>query len=305
MKTSFTQFFLIFCAISLLFFPQTSIEGAKNGLLLWSATIIPTLLPFLLLTGFMQYYQTFHFISRLFFPLKKLFPDLNEDFFYICILGFFCGCPLGAKLIHDFILQGSLTEKEGEKLLYVCNQISPMFTIGYTLTLILQNKVSLPRFFFCLYFPVFCYLLSLFVLFYRSDFLHIHPTHICPLIKQKRSFEQVIFDCLHSIFMIGICIMVFSIAVSLVQILPLPFYFKNILYAILEITNAISHFGSLHISLHHKVVLLCMITSFGGLSASAQTMSVYKKSRFSIRKYLLVKSLFSLFSGILAILIFV
>lgn len=303
MKTSFIQFFLIFCAISLLFFPQTSIEGAKNGLLLWSATITPTLLPFLLLTGFMQYYQTFHFISRLFFPLKKLFPNLNEDFFYVCILGFFCGCPLGAKIIHDFVCQGSFTKKEGEKLLYICNQISPMFTAGYTLTLILHGQISSLRFFFCLYFPVFCYLFSLFVLFYTSDFLHVHNTSR-PII-QKRSAEQIIFDSLHSIFMIGICIMVFSIAASLVQILPLPFYLKKGLCAILEITNAISHFGSLHIPLFQKSILLCMITSFGGLSAAAQTMSVYKKSRFSLGKYLLIKLIFSISSGLLGILVFV
>ena len=101
MKTSFIQFLLIFSVLSLLFFPQTSVQGAKNGLILWSATITPTLLPFLLLTGFMQYYQTFHLISRLFYPLKKLFPGINEDFFYTCILGFFCGCPLGAKNLKE------------------------------------------------------------------------------------------------------------------------------------------------------------------------------------------------------------
>ena len=50
MKTSFIQFLLIFSVLSLLFFPQTSVQGAKNGLILWSATITPTLLPFLLLT---------------------------------------------------------------------------------------------------------------------------------------------------------------------------------------------------------------------------------------------------------------
>ena len=73
MKTSFIQFLLIFSVLSLLFFPQTSVQGAKNGLILWSATITPTLLPFLLLTGFMQYYQTFHLISRLFYPPQKTF----------------------------------------------------------------------------------------------------------------------------------------------------------------------------------------------------------------------------------------
>ena len=161
MRNGIIQFLLIFCAVSLLFFPQTSIDGAKNGLLLWSATITPTLLPFLLLSGFMQYYQTFHFLSRLFFPLKKLFPDINDDFFYTCILGFFCGCPLGAKIINDLILSGSYTKQEGQALLYVCNQISPMFTIGYTLTLILHGNINTLCFFFCLYFPVIIFVLQM------------------------------------------------------------------------------------------------------------------------------------------------
>lgn len=302
MRNYFIQFFLIFGAFSLLFFPQTSIDGAKNGLLLWSATITPTLLPFLLLSGFMQYYQTFHFISFLFFPLKKLFPKLNDNFFYTCILGLFCGCPLGAKIIDDFVCYGSYTKQEGQKLLYACNQISPMFTIGYTLTLILHGQISTFRFLFCLYFPVFCFIMYLFYLFFTTDFLHIHKDILS--ISLKKSPDQIIFDSLSSIFMIGICIMIFSIGSSLLTIMPLPFYLKQFLIAVLEITNAISHFGAMRISTYQKVVILCMITSFGGLSAIAQTISVCKKSRLSIWKYLLVKLIFSLSSGALASLLF-
>lgn len=302
MRNVYIHFSLIFCAISLLFFPQTSIEGAKNGLLLWSATITPTLLPFLLLSGFMQYYQTFDFISHLFFPLKKLFPDINENFFYTCLLGFFCGCPLGAKIINDFVDSGCYTKQEGQKLLYLCNQISPMFTIGYALTLILHRQVSILRFFFCLYFPVFCYLIYLLYCFFTSDFLHVHSN--IPNILPKKSADQVVFDSLRSIFMIGICIMIFSIGASLIAVLPLSFYIKQGLIAIFEITNAVSHFGAMHISLYHKTVLLCMIISFGGFSAAAQTISVCKKSRLSFLRYLLIKFIFSLSSGLLAALLF-
>lgn len=303
MRNYFIQFLLILCAISLLFFPQTSIEGAKNGLLLWSATITPTLLPFLLLSGFMQHYQTFHFISHLFFPLKKLFPDINEDFFYTCILGFFCGCPLGAKIIDNFVCSGSFTKQEGQYLLYICNQISPMFTIGYTLTLILHGDINAVLFFLCLYFPVFCCLVYLLYLFFTSDFLHTHSNSLS--VSIKKSADQIIFDSLHSIFMIGICIMIFSIGSSLICILPFPFFIKQGLIAVFEITNAVSHFGAMHISSYHKVIFLCMITSFGGLSAAAQTISVCKKSRLSFWKYLLVKFVYSLLSGLLAALLFI
>lgn len=73
MKTSFIQFLLIFSVLSLLFFPQTSVQGAKNGLILWSATITPTLLPFLLLTGFMQYYPNVPLNLPALLPPQKTF----------------------------------------------------------------------------------------------------------------------------------------------------------------------------------------------------------------------------------------
>ena len=178
-----------------------------------------------------------------------------------------------------------------------------MFSAGYTLTLILHGKISALRFFFCLYFPVMCYLIYLVFLFFYKRFSTYTPlfSHHCT----QKSADQVIFDSLHSIFMIGICIMIFSIAVSLLEILPLPFYLKRGLTAVLEITNAISYFGSSHMSISRKVILLCMITSFGGLSAAVQTLSVYKKSRLSLWKYLLIRSLFSVSSGLLAYLVFI
>lgn len=96
----------------------------------------------------------------------------------------------------------------------------------------------------------------------------------------KKSADQIIFDSLHSIFTIGICIMIFSIGASLISVLPFPFFIKQVLIAIFEITNAVSYFGTMQISSYHKIILLCMITSFGGLSAAAQTISVCKKADF-------------------------
>ena len=178
-----------------------------------------------------------------------------------------------------------------------------MFTIGYTLTLILHGNINTLCFFFCLYFPVLCYLFYLFYLFFTKDFLHAHQ--ISHPVSIKKSADKIIFDSLHSIFTIGICIMIFSIGASLISVLPFPFFIKQVLIAIFEITNAVSYFGTMQISSYHKIILLCMITSFGGLSAAAQTISVCKKSRLSFWKYLLVKFLFSLSSGLLAALFFI
>ena len=177
MKKLYYQILLLFLAGILLMFPQYSVEGARNGLLLWSGTIVPTLLPFLLLTGFMNKYQTLHYVSWLFFPIYRKYPTLNRDLAYTLVLGFFCGYPLGGKIINDLVLSGSYTKKEGQCLLAVCNNVSPMFTIGYTLTLILHSKVPIPVFFLCLYTPNICYLFFTFVLHSKRGFFHTHQSN--------------------------------------------------------------------------------------------------------------------------------
>ena len=147
---------------------------------------------FLLLTGFYAILPSVPSDLPAFFtPSKKLFPGINEDFFYTCILGFCGDVPSVRRSLMIYFLW-IFTKSEGEKLLYTCNQISPMFSAGYTLTLILHGKISALRFFFCLYFPVMCYLIYLVFLFFTSDFLHTH--HSSPTIAHKKSADQVIFD---------------------------------------------------------------------------------------------------------------
>ena len=126
----------------------------------------------------------------------------------------FCGCvPSITKSVPMiFISCGSFTKSEGEKFLPLVHTIrSVPCSLLYALTLILHGKISALRFFFCLYFPVMCYLIYLVFLFFTSDFLHTSTflLHHC----NEKSAGQAIFDSLHSIFMIRICIMIFSIAI--------------------------------------------------------------------------------------------
>lgn len=292
---------LIFCAL-LFFFPETSSEGAKNGLLLWSGTIVPTLLPFFLLTGIMNKYHAFHFVSYLFFPIYRKFPWLNRDLAYTLILGFLCGYPLGAKIINDLVLTGSYTKKEGQCLLSVCNNVSPMFTIGYTLTLVLKNQLSIPIFFFCLYAPNFCYFFYLMATAQRKKMFQDHQ--ITSSFFTQKTMDEIIFDSLRSIFSVGVYIMIFSIGANFLKMLdPVPFV-TDFFIGILEITTAVTHFGSMQISLGNKALILCAISSFGGLCAAAQTMTVCRSGKLSLKKYLFTKTAFAALSCCLAWLLF-
>lgn len=291
----FYQFCLILTAFLLFLFPEQCVAGAKNGLLLWSGTIVPTLLPFFLLTNLMMKYQTVHYISYLFYPLFKIFPWLNKDLAYTILIGFLCGYPLGGKIINDLVLSGSYTKKEGESLLVICNNVSPMFSIGFTLTLILKGTLNVPLYFFCLYTPNLLYFIFILWKFRGTGFLHVHQKH--PRTAAIKSFDEIIFDSLKTIFTIGIFIMVFSIVSSLLQSGMLPSYVTAPVIGMLEITTGISHISFLTLGFRQKAAAILAVSSFGGLCSLAQVKSVCQKSQLSMKSYLIFKMLFACISS--------
>lgn len=302
MKNLRYQFFLLFCAVLLFFFPDTSMEGARTGLLLWSGTIVPTLLPFLLLTNLMQKYNTLHLVSKIFYPVYYFFPDLNKNLACTFVTGYFCGCPLGAKIINDLVLSGSYTKKEGQSLLALCNHISPMFTVGYTLHLIFADHTFPGKFLFCLYAPGMLYLIILFLTSKKRGLFRDVP--VKNTFFMQKSMDEVIFDSLRSIFSIGVYLMIFSIGACILKSFPYFPLFRNFLICILEITTGITSASGFQLPFSQKAALLCAISSFGGLCGAAQTAGVCKKSGLSIRRYLAEKSIFALISGMLGLILF-
>ncbi len=300
MKNLKFQLLLLLFGGILFLFPDLCIEGAKSGLLLWSGTIVPTLLPFLLLTGLMNKFHALHLLSFLFYPIYRRFPSLNKNLAYTMVLGFFCGYPLGAKIIRDLILCGSYTKKEGQCLLAVCNNVSPMFTIGYTLHLILKDEVRTSLFFFCLYAPNIVYFLFHAIRLYRQGFFREHP--VMPVISAQKTMDEIIFDSLRSIFSIGIYIMIFSIGANLLISIPSTPSVISLLIGCLEITTGITHFGTLPLPFPVKSAAICAISAFGGFCSAAQTAAVSGDSHLSILHYLGTKAVFSFVSGCLALI---
>lgn len=289
------QLCLILTAFLLFLFPEQCVAGAKSGLLLWSGTIVPTLLPFFLLTNLMMKYQTVHYISYLFYPLFRLFPWLNKNLAYTVLMGFLCGYPLGGKIINDLVLSGSYTKKEGEALLVLCNNVSPMFSIGFTLTLILRGALSVPLYFCCLYVPNLLYFIFIFCKNKGSGFLHIHQEK--PMTAAIKSFDDIVFDSLKTIFTIGIFIMVFSIVSSLLQSKILPAAVSSPVIGMLEITTGISHVSLLSLDFRQKAAAILAVSSFGGLCSMAQVKSVCQKSQLSLKNYLIFKIIFAVISS--------
>lgn len=145
--------FSVLCFFLLLTFPKLSIEGARNGLLLWFQTIVPTLFPFLICSGLVTSMGGISYLVKPIYPVFHTFFGMSESGIYTFLLGIFCGFPMGAKTCRDLLEGGALSPKEAKCLMAVCNQPSSMFLLGYTASA-LHNGISIKLILFCLYLPL-------------------------------------------------------------------------------------------------------------------------------------------------------
>ena len=122
---------ICFLLVFLLLHPAESLSCARAGMTLWLNTLIPTLLPFIILTGMLTH--TGH-IRKFLLPFEsffRIFPGVSIWGGYVFILGMLCGYPLGAKLASDLYESQKISKKEALYLTTFCNNPSPAFIITY------------------------------------------------------------------------------------------------------------------------------------------------------------------------------
>lgn len=283
----------LFIFFAILCFPELSIQGSKDGLLLWYDTVVPTLLPFIILTNTLICIDAISCFTYLFYPLYHLIPHLLKPLASLLIIGFFCGYPMGAKMIDDFIADGSMSKQQGSFLLCVCNNASPMFLIGYVAIAVLKRSISIPVFLFCIYAPVFIFFfLSIFI---RPQLIlepsQLHHTHSFDLPKNEM---DIMTNSFAVILKIGGYMMLFSILSKFLAILPIPDYpLRAFLLGSSEVTTGIRYLSTQRLPSTTKTALIGAAAAFGGLSSAAQTKSVLSQSKLSIFPYIFIKIILS------------
>lgn len=289
--------FLFLCL--LIFFPSLSIKGAKSGLMLWYSTVVPTLLPFAIISNLIIRTDSVHFFTLPLYPLYKRHPEYNQMIPYVLFLGFLCGYPMGGKIINDLVAKKQLSTPLANFLLCVSNNASPMFIIGYVLVSTLHSSVHPIIFFSFLYLPVLLYA-CFYYLKHKDSKTDLKSCNLSKQETYSTFMDDSMTNALKIILKIGCYIMLFSIFTECMKVL-LPI--KKLPYlcfiSCLEITNGIHLLFHSHISLQIKTALITALTAFGGFCSVAQTKSVLTVPELSITNYMITKLFFSCSSGLL------
>lgn len=299
-------FFLLFFCLMILF-PNISVSGAKTGLILWFQSIIPTLLPFMIISQLIVSLDMIPFFSILLSPISKYLLRISDHGAYAMVTGLLCGYPMGAKTCADLIHHKKISVPEGQYLLCFVNNPSPAFVISFILHTVLNDTAKSAPFLAAVYLaPV------LAAFFIRPFFPKLkkegnEPSFSPYLPRQSFSLKAVdtaIMNGFETVTKLGGYIILFSILSSFVlSIGKISFYLRCFLLSITEITTGISYLGRLSLVLpaYNMVfsMAICACVSFGGLSGFAQTKSVTEDSGLSMKPYLFSKLFIAALSALL------
>lgn len=283
--TRINRFFLmalgIYLIILLLACPDLSLKYASRGLVLWFDRMIPTLLPFMILSGIMIRMNMTHKCVGLFHPLLGRLYGTSQNGTYTILMGFLCGFPMGARIIGELLEAGKLTRREAGMLLSFCNNIGPIYFLSFVVPVLGIKKPLIP---FCIMYGI--------PLLYGMIIMRIFSAkeHKPSVISDDQSLpllaavDASVLSGLSGIGKLGGYMVFFNLLnILFVPFLNLPprlLYFYNCL---LEITSGIDRCG------HSNPYLVLILLPFGGFSCIAQTYSMIQHTDLSIRPYLLHK----------------
>lgn len=297
----------VYLIFLLLRYPALSLQYALAGLQLWFGKMIPTLLPFMILSGILIHMNLTEGFVRLFHPILHFLYGTTPNGSYTLLMGFLCGFPMGARIAGELCRTGRLSTEEGNRLLAFTNNIGPIYFLSFVVSTLSLEKPLMP--FLVMYGVPLIY--GLFVmripmLFHRPDGLsaahtssHLRrPTESINLkLSAAESSRQIpqaegllaatdhaVVSGLTGIAKLGGYMVFFNLLnILFVPFSRLPSALLHVYCCMLEITGGIACCGS-----HHPYLVLVMLP-FGGLSCIAQTYSMIVDTKLSIRAYLFHK----------------
>lgn len=118
---------------------KTALLSAREGVELCMRTVIPSLFPFLILSGMISS-SLLGKQFRLLQPVHRLckIPKGAESLLY---LGFLAGYPVGAHLITQTYQQGKLSKKTALRMLGFCSNAGPAFLFGMLSSVFIKRSI--------------------------------------------------------------------------------------------------------------------------------------------------------------------
>lgn len=273
--------------------PQKALLASRQGLLLWFQTLLPTLLPFMILSNLVIHLNVAEKLLAPLGPFFRKFLCLSPAGTYGFLLGLLCGYPMGAKLTADLYIKRRISRSEAMYLLTFSNNPSPVFLSTYVLLQCLRMPQYTIASFAILYAADYAASLVFRVRYAKSR----QPQSAAPKAKRKeipplpsagKLLDISIMNAFETITRLGGFIILFSVLSSALEgfLFSVAGNAAPCLLGILEISTGLQTVAAASWRPAAKYVLSMGLTSLGGLCILAQTNTVIGQARLPLRPYL-------------------
>lgn len=298
---SFISIFIIYLIINMIISPEIYIKQTFNGISAWALNVLPSVLPFILLTKLLNTLGFTEKFSKIFAkPCKKIFncPPVSSFVFLSSIVS---GYPVGATMTADLYQSGKISKSEAFRMCSFCSTSGPMFILGAVGISMLKNaKYG--------YIILISHILGAFIngVFYRNlQAKNEDKLKYTNKTQTTKNLSDIVLDSSLSIISVGTIIAIFFVVIYSLSPLfnLLPMQLSCILEGIVEITK-----GCQDIAYNFSGILCLLATtfviSFGGFSTILQSMTFLSKIQMPAKIFIFQKLSHALFSTALSLILF-
>ena len=305
--------------ISLIFFSDTNLLAAKNGLYLWANNVVPCLFPFFVATELFCKTNISFILGKMLNRIMRPVFNVPGESSIAIILGTLSGYPVGAKVVTNLKKEKIISKIEAERLIAYTNNSGPLFILS-TVGISLFNNKKLG------FILLFAHILSAILVAYFFRFWKKEKLEIT--FKENKFNEKnlpikisnlgdILGDAIKSsifnLLSIGGFIVLFSVILSILKTAGIIQFFSYFLSpfnipidistafftGIIELTNGVNLTSSIYKTYNLSSILLTsFLLGIGGISVLLQVSSIISKENISIKPYILGKLLQGFFSVI-------
>ncbi|MGN0132943.1 MAG: hypothetical protein ACI4AA_10915 [Lachnospiraceae bacterium] len=287
-------------------FSDTAKQYAYLGLSVWFEQMIPSLLPFMIISAMLIRLNLDEILIKPVAGILKKIYRISDAGVYVLVMGFLCGFPMGAKTASMEYETGKISKTEAEFLLSFVNNIGPVYFLSFVYGNIYQDIPLYQGLFFMYAIPLLYGFLLRHTLYHKISFGPGCSAGHPPVsgVRQKKSFLAVLDECINSglaqIAMLGGYMIVCNLLVMIPRILfPSNAAVCALFHNLLEISGGLLAIQKLNLSSGFTFILAHISLAFTGISCHLQTFHILGDSGLSKQKYMLHKLILCSIVGII------
>ena len=314
--------FLIAFTFCLVIFSRTNLSAAKNGLVLWANSVVPSLFPFFVATELLSHTNFTFYLGKLLNKFMKPLFNIRGEGSFAFIMGIISGYPVGANIAANFREKNICSKEECERLLSFTNNSGPLFIIGTVgITMFGNSTIG-----FLLLITHILASITVGIIFrfwkhnsknkYDNTNYNLNSNKDIKLSEIGGIIGNSISSSINTILLIGGFVVLFSVIISILQtshllnvfssftnpllnILNIPYDFSaGIISGFFELTNGLNIVCNIpQKKLSINIIIASFLLGLGGLSVLLQVWSTISKTDLSIKPYILGKLLHACFSA--------